>query len=72
MITVGYAAFQTNLRITAKGNVKEKSRVIQAWSSTDQTDFHSDYYKQNIVSAEFLDNVDVPSNATESWNVSED
>lgn len=72
MITVGYAAFSTNLTITAKGNVKEKSRVIQSWSSTDRTDFHSEFYKQNIVNAEFLDNADVPSNATESWNVSED
>lgn len=71
-LTVGYAAFNTKLSITAKGNIKDKSRVIQAWSSTDQTDFHSDYYKENIVSATFLDNNDVPSNATESWNVSED
>ena len=71
-LCVGYAAFQTNLSISAKGNIKEKSRVLQAWSSTDQTDFHSDFYRENIVSAEFLDNADVPDNATESWNVSED
>ena len=70
-MTIGYAAFQTNLNITAKGNVKEKSRVIQSWSSTDTTDFHSDFYKENIVNVTFLDNADVPSNATESWNVSE-
>ena len=72
LLTVGYAAFSTNLSITAKGNIKEKSRVIQAWSATDQTDFHSVFYKQNIVSVAFLDNNRVPSNATESWNVSED
>ena len=71
VMVVGYAAFQTNLSITAKGNIKEKSRVIQAWKSTDQTDFHSDFYKQNIISATFLNNNNVPSNATESWNVSE-
>lgn len=71
-LCVGYAAFQTNLSITAKGNIKEKSRVIQAWGQTSQTDFHSNFYKQNIVSATFLDNNNVPSNATESWNVSED
>lgn len=71
-LCVGYAAFSTNLTLTAKGNIKEKSRVIQTWSSTDQTDFHSDFYKQNIVSATFLDNNNVPSNAMESWNVSED
>ena len=72
LLTVGYAAFSTNLSITAKGNVKEKSRIIQAWEENSQTDFHSDFYKQNIVSATFLDNADIPSNATESWNVSED
>ena len=71
-LCIGYAAFSTNLSITAKGNIKENTRVIQAWSWTDQTDFHSDFYKQNIVSATFLDNNNVPSNATESWNVSED
>lgn len=71
-LCVGYAAFSTNISLKAKGNIKDKSRVIQAWSNTDQTDFHSDYYKENIVSATFLDNADVPSNATESWNVSED
>ena len=71
-LCVGYAGFSTNLSITAKGNVKEKTRVIQAWSDTDQTDFHSDYYKQNIMNVTFLDNNNVPSNAVESWNVSED
>ena len=69
-LCVGYAAFSTNLSIIAKGNIKEETRVIQSWSSTDQTDFHSDFYKQNIVSVIFLDNNNVPSNATESWNVS--
>ena len=71
-LCVGYAAFSTNLNITAKGNIKEITRVIQSWNDTSQTDFHSDYYKQNIVSVTFLDNNNVPSNATESWNVSED
>ena len=69
---VGYAAFSTNLNITAKGNIKEKSRLIQSWGQNSQTDFHSDFYKQNIVSVTFLDNNNVPSNATASWNVSED
>lgn len=68
----GYAAFQTNLNITAKGNIKEQSRVIQSWNANNQTDFHSDYYKENIVSATFLDNVNVPDNAIEKWNISED
>ena len=71
-LCAGYAAFSTNLNIKAKGNIKEQTRVIQSWSSTDQTDFHSDFYKENIVSATFVDNNNVPNNATESWNVSED
>lgn len=71
-LCIGYAAFQTNLSITAKGNIKEKTRVIQSWEENSQTDFHSDFYKQNIVSATFVNNNKVPSNATESWNVSED
>ena len=72
LITAGYATFNTTLKITAKGNVKEQDRIIQNWSSTSNEDFHSDYYRENIVSATFLDNNNVPSNATEYWNVSED
>ena len=68
----GYAAFSTNLSITAKGNIKEKTRVIQYWDYNFSTDFHSDFYKENIVSVTFLDNNNVSSNATESWNVSKD
>ena len=68
----GYAAFSTNLSITAKGNIKEKTRVIQAWKYQATTDFHEDYYKEKIISATFLDNNNVPSNAIESWNVSDD
>lgn len=72
IMTVGYAAFQTNLSIAATGNIKEPGRVIQSWIYTDTTDFHSDYYKENIVSVTFLDTNKVPNNATESWDVSED
>ena len=42
-LCVGYVAFSTNLSITTKGNIKEKSRVIQAWDENSQTDFHSDF-----------------------------
>ena len=71
-LCVGYAAFSTNLTLTAKGNIKEKSRVIQSYNMNSQTDFHSDFYKENIVSVTFLDNNKVSNNATESWNVSDD
>ena len=72
VMTAGYAAFQTNLSITAKGNIKEPSRVIQSWNQYSNEDFHTDYYRENIVSVFFLDTNQVASNATESWDVSED
>ena len=68
----GYAAFSTNINLKVKGNIKYNSRVIQAWDTTSQTDFHSDFYRENIVSATFVDNNNVPDNAVESWNVSDD
>ena len=71
-MTAGYAAFQTNLSITAKGNIKEPGRIIQSWGQYSNEDFHTDYYKENIVSATFLDTNQVASNATESWDVSDD
>ena len=72
IMTIGYAAFSTNINITAKGNILEQSRVVQSWSINSNEDFHTDYYREKIVSATFLDNNNVPSNAIESWNVSED
>lgn len=72
VMTAGYAAFQTNLNITAKGNIKEPGRVIQSWEQYSNEDFHADYYRENIVSATFLDTNQVANNATESWDVSED
>ena len=71
VITAGYAAFSTNISLHVKGNILEGTRVIQEWDENSQTDFHSDFYKQNIVSITFLNN-NVPENAVESWNVSED
>ena len=68
----GYAAFQTNLNITAKGNIVDRSRVIQSWTITSNEDFHTDYYRENIVTVTFLDTNQVASDATESWDVSVD
>lgn len=70
-MVAGYAAFETNLNISAKGNIVDRSRVIQNWSSTSNEDFHTDYYRENIVSVTFLDDARVPSDAIESWDVSE-
>lgn len=72
IIVGGYATFQANLNITAKGNIISKDRVIQNYGLYSDTDFHSDYYKENIVNATFLDNNNIPSNAVESWNISAD
>ena len=72
VITAGYAAFSTNISLHVKGNILEGTRVIQEWDENSQTDFHSDFYKQNIVSITFLNNNNVPENVVESWNVSED
>lgn len=71
-LCVGYAAFETNISITAKGNVVQNTRIIQSWDDNSQTDFHSDFYKESIVSVTFLNNNNVPESATEEWNVSED
>lgn len=46
--------------------------MIQAWNSTSVEDFHSAFYKENIVTAKFLDSNAVPSNAVERWDVSVD
>ena len=71
IMAVGYSAFSTNINITTKGNIKDKSRVIQSWNKNSNEDFHTDFYKQNIISATFLDSAVVPSNAVEKWDVSE-
>lgn len=72
IMVVGYSAFQTNLNINVKGNIVERSRVIQSWTNSSSEDFHTTYYKENIVSATFLDSNAVPSDAVESWDVSVD
>ena len=48
----------------------EISNVIQSWSDMSTSDFHSDKYKSSIVTATFVDTREVPTNATESWDVS--
>ena len=67
----GYAAFSTTIDMSVKGNIKDKSRVIKSWNDTSDEDFHTDFYRENIVSATFLDSAFVPSSAVEAWDVSE-
>ena len=71
IMAIGYGAFSTNINLSAWGNVLDKSRVIQSWGSNSNEDFHTDFYRKNIISATFLDNAVVPSNAVEKWDVSE-
>ncbi len=71
IMAAGYSAFSTNINITTKGNIKDKSRTIQSWSRTSNEDFHTEFYKENIVSATFLDSAVVPIDAVEKWDVSE-
>ncbi len=70
-LTIGYSAFSTNINLTVKGNIKDKSRVIQSWNKNSNEDFHTDFYKENIISVTFLDSAVVPSNVVEKWDVSE-
>ena len=70
-LSVSYSAFSTNINLSAKGNLKDKSRTIQSWSETSNEDFHTDFYRANIISVTFLDSAIVPNNAAASWDVSE-
>lgn len=60
-LAAGYSAFNTNLNLKAKGNIKEGSRVIKHWDSSSKEEFHSDFYNEKKI----------PKNAIESWDVSE-
>ena len=70
IMAIGYGAFSTSINLNAKGNLKGKSRVIQSWDLYSNEDFHSDFYKENIISATFTATAIVPSNAAEKWDVS--
>lgn len=53
--------------MNVKGDLKDKSRVIQSWSEFANTDFHTTFYKENIVNITFLDSTVVPSNAVSMY-----
>lgn len=56
--------------MNVKGNLKDKARVIQSWSEFANTDFHTTFYKENIVNITFLDSAVVPSNAVSCMHYS--
>ena len=68
-LATGYSAFQTNITLKVKGNVKEKSRIIKA---RDETAFWQESIRTNIVSITFLDSANIPNNVVDSWDVSAD
>ena len=49
----------------------EAEPVMQSWDMDSSEDFHSDEYRSNITSIDVLTNKNVPSEAVESWDVSE-
>lgn len=69
---VGYADFSTTFTVNGTGKVIERSKMIQSWTSTSNEDFHTAFYRENIVTITFLDSNAVPSNSVESWDVSVD
>jgi len=82
-LATGYSAFQTNINLNIKGNIKEKSRIMRSWNnyiigtgsyswSSNTPDFHNDEYREKIIKITFLSSADVPNNAIKSWDVSED
>ena len=68
-MTAGYAAFSINISLNAKGNLKEKSRIIKV---RDETAFWVEAYRTNILSITFLDNRNIPNNVYQSWYISAD
>ena len=71
-LITGYSAFETNVNLNAKGNIKEKSRVIQCFDGNLDNDFHNEVFRNKIVSATFVSSNVVPSSAIQKWDVSED
>ncbi len=55
--------------VSATHNI-EILATLMSWASNSKTDFHSSTYKSKITSAEVVDYKEVPSNAVESWDVS--
>ena len=54
-----------------KCNVSSVYPVMQAWKYNSTTDFHNSAYKSKIKTAEFVGNKNIPTEAIETWDVSE-
>lgn len=67
-ITLNYVQAGTNDEGTVLPN---ETNLMRSYSSNSQADYHSDEYREKITSIEVLNNKNVPSDAVESWDVSE-
>ena len=48
-----------------------ETNLMRSYSSNSQADYHNDAYREKITSIEFLNNKNIPSDAVQSWDVSE-
>ena len=48
-----------------------ETNLMRSYSSNSQVDYHNDAYREKITSIEFLNNKNIPSDAVQSWDVSE-
>ena len=67
-ITLNYVQAGTNDEGTVLPN---ETNLMRSYSSNSQADYHSDEYREKITSIEVLNNKNVPSEAVQSWDVSE-
>ena len=71
LISVGFSALNQDLSISGDVEYEQDlGNVLMRWREGDTTDFHSDTYKTKVRTIDFLDSIDIPSNAIESWDVS--
>ena len=67
-ITLNYVQAGT----TDEGTVlPNETNLMRSYNGNSQTDYHSDEYREKITSIEILNNKNVPSEAVQSWDVSE-
>ena len=48
-----------------------ETNLMRSYSEGSQADYHNDAYREKITSIEFLNNKNIPSDAVQSWDVSE-
>ena len=67
-ITLDYVQAGT----TDEGEVlPAETNLMRSYMANSQLDYHSDEYREKITSIEFLNNKNIPSEAVQSWDVSE-